>query len=111
MVVFKLSSYCDNHPISGLVIKETVKQYRVKERGWDNKDFTGYESTWRKEDCFTDIDSASTALIARAEQRIANSRTELDRAILELDVCKTWAWQELLKLAATDKQQPHESKP
>lgn len=108
MVVFKLSSYRDGHPLSGLVIKETVKQFVVKERDWSNKDFTGYTSTWRKEDCFTDVDSASAALIARAEQRIANKRTELDRAISALDVCKKWARQELLKLAATDKQHPQE---
>jgi hypothetical protein len=108
VVVFKLSSYPFTKAHSGLVIKETVKQYQVTERNWSGDDFTGCKSSWRKEDCFTDINSASAALIARAERNIINKRTELDRAISALDVCKKWARQELLKLAATDKQQPQE---
>jgi hypothetical protein len=58
---------------------------------WNGDGFNGCTSTWRKKDCFADIYSAAAALIAHAERHLANKRTEVVRAISELDLARKWA--------------------
>lgn len=99
MIVYKLDSWYDV-PRRGRVIKETAKQYKVIDGGCGPKaEFGNYLYSWNKSDCFADIDSASSALIARQEQRLESKQRDVDRAIATLDVARKWARREAAVLA------------
>lgn len=103
MIVYTTSPLSDKLR-RGLVVKETDKQYLVREECAFSGTWSKRPRHWKKRDCHTDPKKAQADLIRLLRLRLAAAQNRVWTLERSLDAARAWAGEEVERLAGSQEE-------